>query len=56
MLKDSEINISAINYLSRDISSKYGTLFQVMSFPIDLLSRIFPRLADTLIVVTEPTK
>lgn len=53
VLKDSDVKISEINYLSRDIAPKYGVILKILSLPIDLISRFLPRFSDTIIVVTE---
>jgi len=52
-LTDAGFSKFSINYLSRDISGRYGFIAELFSQPLNLLSKKFPRFADTLVAVIE---
>jgi hypothetical protein len=49
-MRDANLKIRQIGYLSRDISERYGVLMQILTRPLDWFCRLFPRFADTLYV------
>ena len=52
-LKDAGFINFSINYLSRDISGRYGLTAELASKPLNFLSKKFPRFADTLVATLE---
>jgi len=49
-MNDANLKVIKLNYLSRNISQRYGPILQLISKPFDWFCRIFPRFADTLCV------
>ena len=49
-MRDVNLRIRRIDYLSRDISERYGFTMQILTKPLDWLCRAFPRFADTLYI------
>ena len=53
VLKDAGFMNFKISYLSRSIKYRYGKLAEIISSPINRLTKIIPRLGDTLLVEIE---
>ena len=49
-MNDANLKITKIDYLSRDISERYGIAMQILTKPFDWFCHLFPRFADTLYV------
>jgi hypothetical protein len=47
---DSGLKLHSVSYAKRSIRARYGYFASLITIPIDLIGRVFPRFSDTLIV------